>query len=117
MIATDVVTRCSAAPVFNYISLNSDTPHSLASCHLPPGLSNEKPWLRTKLQYTVTVCRVQPLFTRSLINQNLAVAIKIFNFTKKYLQLSSLLDNEEDVQRCSTVVAAWYAAAACSNCL
>ena len=26
-------------------------------------------------------------------------------------------DNEEDVQRCGTVVAAWYAAAACSNCL
>lgn len=82
MIATDVVTRCSAAAVFNYISLNSDTPHSVASCHLPPGLSNEKPWLRTKLQYTVTVCSVQPLFTRSLINQKLAVAIKIFNFTK-----------------------------------
>ena len=28
------------------------------------------------------MCRVQPLFTRSLINQKLAVAIKIFNFTK-----------------------------------
>ena len=59
MIATDVVTQCSAAAGFNYISLNSDTPHSVASCHLPPGLSNEKPWLRTKLQYTVTVNCVQ----------------------------------------------------------
>ena len=102
-------------PVFNYISLHSDTPHSpVASCHLLPGLRHEKLWLRTKLQYSYGV---QPLFTRSLINQKLAVAIKIFNFTKKYLKLSSLLDNEEDVQRCSTVVAAWYAAAACSNCL
>ena len=80
MIATDVVTQCSTAAGFNYVSLNSDTPQSVASCHLPPGLSNEKPWLRTKLQYTVTVCRVQPLFTRSLINQNLAVATKnIYN--------------------------------------
>ena len=86
MIATDVVTRCSAATVFNYISLNSDTPHSL-SRHLPPAARTEQWETLAENQaavhtVTVTVCRVQPLFTRSLINQKFAVAIKIFNFTK-----------------------------------
>ena len=41
MIATDVVTRCSAAAGFNYISLNSDTPHSL-SRQLPPAARTEQ---------------------------------------------------------------------------